>query len=91
MTRMGTAAIIRAQFSKALEYLDKQNKADAEEDTDPPDFDPKLEALLPALREVCAFEVWGPAPRMGQTVIRLVASFATTEADVEGLLTHFPL
>ena len=49
------------------------------------------DSLLPALREVCSFEVWGPAPRMGQTVIRLVASFATTEADVEGLLTHFPL
>ena len=31
-------------------YLDKQNKPDAEDDTDPPDFEPNLEAFLPALK-----------------------------------------
>ena len=47
VTRMATAAIIRENLSKAVEYRDKQDKADEEPDTDAPDFDPKLEALAP--------------------------------------------
>ena len=50
ITRMGTAAIIRSELARAVEYLDRQNKADAEEDTEEPDYDPKLEALLPVLK-----------------------------------------
>lgn len=46
--------------------------------------------LLPELEKICAFEVWGPGPEAGQTVIRLVASFGTTAEEVEGLLDHFP-
>ena len=47
---MATAAVIRQELSKTLEYMDKQDKADAEEDTDAPDYDAKLEALIPVLR-----------------------------------------
>ena len=50
VTRMATAAIIREELSKALEYQDKQDKASEDPDTDMPDFDAKLEALLPLLR-----------------------------------------
>ena len=50
VTRMATAAIIRENLSKALEYMDKQNKADGDPDTDMPDFDAKLEALVPVLK-----------------------------------------
>ena len=50
VTRMATAAIIRENLSKALEYMDKQNKADEDPDTDMPDFDAKLEALVPVLK-----------------------------------------
>ena len=50
MTRMATAALIREELSKALEYQDKQDKASEDPDTDMPDFDAKLEALLPVLK-----------------------------------------
>ena len=44
-TRMATAALIREQLSRALEYRDKQDKAQEDQDEDMPDFDAKLEAL----------------------------------------------
>ena len=49
VTRMATAALIREELSKALEYQDKQDKADEDPDHDVPDFDAKLEALVPVL------------------------------------------
>ena len=45
MTRMATAALIREQLSRAVEYRDKQSKADEDPELDMPDFDAKLEAL----------------------------------------------
>lgn len=50
VTRMATAALIREELSKALEYQDKQDKASEDPDIDMPDFDAKLEALLPVLK-----------------------------------------
>ena len=88
MTRMGTAAIIRAQFSKALEYLDKQNKADAEEDTDPPDFDPKLEALLPALRGELPVHIHAHRADDIATAVRLAREFGLKLVVVHGTEAH---
>lgn len=45
ITRMATAAIIRENLSKALEYRDKQSKAAEDADADMPDLDAKLDAL----------------------------------------------
>ena len=45
ITRMATAALIREQLSRALEYRDKQDKAQEDQGEDMPDFDAKLEAL----------------------------------------------
>mgnify|MGYP002604773891 CR=1 FL=1 len=50
VTRMATAAIIRENLSKALEYGGKLDRAEEDEDEERPDFDPKLEALLPVVR-----------------------------------------
>ena len=50
VTRMATAALIRENLSKALEYQDKQDKAEEDPDQDMPDYDAKLDALLPVLR-----------------------------------------
>ena len=50
VTRMATAAIIRENLRKAVEYGEKLDKAAQDEDTDPPDYDAKLEALLPVVR-----------------------------------------
>lgn len=50
-TRMATAAIIRENFYKALEYantLEKYNKTPDEEEK--PEYDAKCEALIPVLR-----------------------------------------
>ena len=45
------------------------------------------DAVLPALREICAFEVWGRTDE-AHTAIRFVCSFATREADVDAFLTE---
>ncbi len=50
VTRMATAAIIREQLLLAQEYRTRKEKADIDNDADAPDFDMKLEALLPVLR-----------------------------------------
>ena len=50
VTRMATAAIIRENLRKAVEYGEKLDKAARDEDADPPDYDAKLEALLPVVR-----------------------------------------
>ncbi len=45
-------------------------------------------ALLEELDQVCTYEVW---EELGErTVIRLVTSFSTTQAEVEGLLAALP-
>lgn len=49
-TRMGTASVIRTELARALEYMDRQDKADTEAGTDAPGYDPRLEALIPVLR-----------------------------------------
>lgn len=50
VTRMATAALIREQLAKAQEYLKKQEKAKEDEEAEPPEFDAKLEALVPVLQ-----------------------------------------
>ena len=49
-TRMATAAIIREQLSLAVRYMEDVEKSIADPDTDRPEFDAKLEALLPVVR-----------------------------------------
>ena len=50
VTRMATAAIIRENLRKAVEYGEKLDKAASDEEADPPDYDAKLEALRPVVR-----------------------------------------
>ena len=50
MTRMATAALIRENLAQAAEYLRKQEGAKADPEKDPPDFDAKLEALVPVVK-----------------------------------------
>lgn len=49
-TRMATAAVIREALLKAKRYNEDIEKAEDDEDYDPPDFDMKCEALLPVIR-----------------------------------------
>ncbi len=53
-TRMASAALIRETLHKAKKYsedLDKYNNADPEDDVDRPEFDIKLEALVPLIKK----------------------------------------
>jgi len=50
VTRMGTAALIREHLQKARRYLRDIEKAEADDELDLPEFDARLEALLPLLR-----------------------------------------
>ena len=55
VTRMATAALTRENLRKAQEYRMKQQLAQEDPDFDAPDFDMKLEALVPVLnREIQA-------------------------------------
>ena len=49
VTRMAIAAVIREQLLKARRYQQDLKKSQEDEDTDPPEFDMKCEALLPVL------------------------------------------
>lgn len=50
-TRMATAAILREQLFKAREYLEALEKYEKDkEENDKPEFDMKLEALLPVIK-----------------------------------------
>ena len=50
VTRMATAALIRENLFKAKEYAEKLDRAAEDEDEEKPDYDAKLEALLPVIR-----------------------------------------
>ena len=51
-TRMATAALLREQLYKAKEYLEAIEKFENDkEENDKPEFDIKLEALVPVIRE----------------------------------------
>ena len=50
VTRMATAAIIRENLAKAVEYAEKLDRAAADEDEEKPEYDAKLEALVPVVR-----------------------------------------
>lgn len=49
-TRMATAALIREQLRKALEYADRVQRSREDPDEDPPDYDAALEALVPVVQ-----------------------------------------
>lgn len=88
ITRMGTAALIRSELSKALEYIDRQNKADAEEDTDPPDFDPKLEALIPVLRGELPVHIHSHRADDIATAVRICKDYGLRYVIVHGTEGH---
>lgn len=49
-TRMATAALIREALCKAKRYLDDLIAAQEDDELEPPDYDAKLEALVPVLK-----------------------------------------
>lgn len=49
VTRMATVALIREHLFKAKRYLEEKNRAKADPEIDEPDYDARMEALLPLL------------------------------------------
>lgn len=49
VTRMATAALIRESLQKAAEYQQKKQESEADPEGEPPEYDARLEALLPVL------------------------------------------
>ena len=88
VTRMATAAIIRENLSKALEYMDKQSKAENDPDMDLPDFDAKLEALVGVLRGELPVHCHAHRADDIATAVRICREFGLRLVVVHGTEGH---
>lgn len=87
-TRMATAALIRETLRKAQEYLEKQEKAATDEDADAPDFDAKLEALVPVLKRELPAHFHAHRADDILTAIRIAKEFNLDYVIVHGTEGH---
>ncbi len=83
VTRMATAALIREQLSKAREYLRKQRKAEEDEDAEPPEFDAKLEALVPVVEGELPAHFHAHKASDIATAVRIIREFG-----LDGVIVH---
>ena len=88
VTRMATAAIIRENLRKAVEYGEKLDKATRDEDTDPPDYDAKLEALLPVVRGELPVHIHAHRADDIATGVRIAKEFGLRCVIVHGTESH---
>lgn len=89
-TRMATAAIIREQFYKAKEYMEQwEEYRNDSENNDKPEFDMRLEALIPALKGDLIVKAHAHRADDILTAIRIAKEFnlrMTIEHCTEGYL-----
>ena len=88
VTRMATAAIIRENLRKALEYAEKLEKAEADEEADKPDYDAKLEALLPVMRGELPVHIHAHRADDIATGVRIAKEFGLKCVIVHGTEAH---
>jgi len=88
VTRMATASLIRENLRKALEYAEKLERAANDEEEDKPDFDPKLEALLPVVRGELPVHIHAHRADDIATGIRLAKEFSLDYVIVHGTEAH---
>ena len=88
VTRMATAAIIRENLAKALEYAEKLDRAAEDEDEDKPDYDAKLEALLPVVRGEIPMHIHAHRADDIATGIRISKEFGLKCVIVHGTEGH---
>lgn len=88
VTRMGITAIIRENLSLAQEYLEKIDLALEDEEEDRPDFDAKLEALLPVLRKEIPVHIHAHRGDDILTGVRLAQEFDLDYVIVHGTEGH---
>ena len=88
VTRMATAAIIRENLAKAVEYGENLKRAEEDEDQDKPEFDAKLEALLPVVRGELPVHIHAHRADDIATGIRIAREFKLKCVIVHGTEGH---
>ena len=88
VTRMATAAIIRENLRKALEYGEKLEKAEVDEEEDKPEYDAKLEALLPVVRGELPVHIHAHRADDIATGVRIAKEFGLKCVIVHGTEAH---
>ncbi len=88
ITRMGTAALIREQLYKARRYQEDLERAEADEEIDPPEYDSKCEALLPLLRREIQAHIHCHRADDIFTAIRIAEEFQLDYVIVHGTEGH---
>lgn len=88
VTRMAIASIIRENLILAKEYLAKIQRAEEDEEEDRPDFDMKLEALLPVLRKEIPVHIHSHRADDILSGIRLAKEFDLNYVVVHGTEGH---
>ena len=91
VTRMATAAIIRENLRKAVEYGEKLDRAGRDEDTEPPDYDTKLEALLPVVQGKLPVHIHAHRADDIATGIRIAKEFGLKCVIIHGTEGHLIL
>ncbi len=86
VTRMATAAIIRETLHKAQEYA--RQKAQAEEPSDAPEYDAKMEALLPVLDGSCQAHFHAHRADDIFTALRIAKEFSLNVVILHGTEAH---
>lgn len=88
VTRMATAALIREQLYKAKEYLWRKERAQTDPDEDEPDYDMKLEALVPLLRGEITAHFHAHRADDIFTALRIAKEFNLRPVIVHGTEAH---
>lgn len=88
MTRMATAALIREQLAKAKEYAAKLDAAAEDEDKDAPDFDAKLETLVPVVKGELPAHFHAHRADDIATAIRIAKEFSLDYVILHGTEGH---
>ena len=88
VTRMATAAIIRENLAKAVEYADKLDRAAADEDEEKPEYDAKLEALVPVIRGELPVHIHAHRADDIATGVRIAKEFHLKCVIVHGTESH---
>lgn len=88
VTRMATAAVMREQLAKAQEYLKKKETALHDEEEEAPDFDPKMEALIPLLKGQISAHFHAHRADDIATAVRIAREFDLRYVIVHGTEGH---
>lgn len=88
VTRMATAALIREQLYKAKEYLARKERAEHDPDEDAPDYDIKLEALLPLFKGGAAAHFHAHRADDIFTALRISKEFGIKPVIIHGTEAH---